>query len=365
MSENKVYTAIGMMSGTSLDGIDVALVRTDGLDACELLDFRCFPYAPSIREAIRAAFGRKTPDDITAEAARLLTDAHIEAVKDFGYSADVIGFHGQTILHDPANRHSWQIGEPGRLAAQTDIAVVGDMRQNDIQNGGQGAPLLPLCHRAFAALVDKPVAVLNLGGVGNVTWLGTGHHDILAFDTGPANALIDDLVKFHTGETYDTDGHLARKGTADESLLTKWLAHPYFHAPAPKSLDRDEWDVREAYDLGLEDGVATLALFTVRSVARAMPLLPGKPRALYVAGGGRHNCFLMEALNDTLPFPVLPVEELGWNGDGLEAQGFAYLAVRSLKGLALTLPETTGVKEAVSGGVLYTPEDGLRLASAR
>lgn len=355
MQENKVYTAIGMMSGTSLDGIDVALVKTDGMDFCELQDFQCFSYSESEQSVIRAALGCRHKNEKTQEAEKLLTDKHVQAIKGFGHKADIIGFHGQTVIHDPTQQLTWQIGDCQRLANETGISVVGDMRQADVKAGGQGAPLLPLCHRAFASNLDKPIAILNMGGVANLTWLGEERQDILAFDTGPANALMDDLIKYKTGKDFDFDGTLASKGQVDEAIVQKWLKHPYFDKKPPKSLDRDEWDVSSVYEYGVEDAIATLAQFTIQSIIKSLDFLPGVPNALYAAGGGRKNKYIMKALNDALSYPVLPVEEVGWNGDGLEAQGFAYLAVRSLKGLALTIPETTGIKEPATGGTLYEP----------
>ncbi len=353
MEENKVYTAIGMMSGTSLDGIDVALVKTDGMDRCELVDFQCFAYDDKTRKIIKDILGTRHKNDHTIEAEKILTDAHIKAIKDFGHKADIIGFHGQTIVHDPSQRLTWQIGDCQRLANETGINVVGDMRQADILAGGQGAPLLPLCHRAFASLVDKPIIILNMGGVANLTWLGQGHSDILAFDTGPANALMDDYIKYKIGQDFDFDGTLAAAGKVDQALINQWLRHDYFNKPPPKSLDRDEWDVSKVYNYQTEDAVATLAQFTVQSILKSLEFLPDQPKAFYAAGGGRKNKYIMNALQQSLNYPVCTVEDIGWNGDGLEAQGFAYLAVRSLKGLALTIPETTGIKEPSTGGNLY------------
>lgn len=359
--ENKVYTAIGLMSGTSLDGIDVALVRTDGMDYTQLIDFETFPYDEATKTAIRGVFGRRHADEQTAAAEKLLTEAHIKAVKAFGYMADIVGFHGQTILHDPSQKFTWQIGDSALLAQETAMDVIGDFRQADIKAGGQGAPLLPICHRAFAIGIEKPIAVLNLGGVGNITWLGEDHNDILAFDTGPGNALIDDLVKAKSGQDFDRDGWLARTGKVNQGMLDEWLGHEYFKKNVPKSLDRDEWDVKSVYDLELKDGVATLSEFTVQSVLKSLDHLPGTPRALCVAGGGRHNSFIMERLRKELDYDVHPVEALGWNGDMLEAQGFAYMAVRSLLGLAITLPTTTGVPEPMTGGALYkTSKDNYK-----
>lgn len=213
-------------------------------------------------------------------------------------------------------------------------------------------------------MFDKPLAILNLGGVGNITWLGQERHDILAFDTGPANALIDDLVKEKTDQPYDSEGALASAGQVHQNMVDDWMEHAYFSKAVPKSLDRDEWQVRRAYDLPLEDAVATLAAFTVQAVAKSFQYLPQMPKTVYVAGGGRHNKYLMAELSKALSCAVEPVEKLGWNGDALEAQGFAYLAVRSLKGLALTLPTTTGAPEPMTGGKLYKPELGSSSNSA-
>lgn len=353
MEENKVYTAIGLMSGTSLDGIDIALVSTNGIDVTELLDFKSFPYGEGIKEAVRKVFNRRSPDKDTKEAEKLITQAHIDAVKDSGFQADVIGFHGQTISHDPNAKFTWQIGDSALLAIETGMDVVGDMRQADVQAGGQGAPLLPLCHRALASSIEKPTVILNLGGVGNITWLG--HEDkILAFDTGPANALIDDLVQEKTGQAYDHEGRLAKAGTPNEDLIAQWLSHEYFQKAEPKSLDRNAWDVAAVYDLPLEEAVATLTQFTVRSVLKAISMVPEAPKSLYVAGGGRHNTYIMELLQAGLPScSVQSVDVLGWNGDALEAQGFAYLAVRSLLELPLSEPNTTGVSAPMTGGRLF------------
>ena len=355
MNDNKVYTAIGMMSGTSLDGIDMALIETDGKDFTKLKDFVTIPYEDKARHTIRQALGARHASDITATAEKLVTQAHIDAIQSFGHhNVDVIGFHGQTIMHDPAMRFTWQIGDAQEIADEVGVDVIADMRKADIAAGGQGAPLLPLCHRAFASTFDKPIAILNLGGVGNITWLGENRHDILAFDTGPANALIDDLVKEKTGQRYDSEGVLASAGKVHQDMVDDWLAHEYFSKTVPKSLDRDEWQIRRAYDLErVEDAVATLAAFTVQSVAQSLTHLPAKPKTIYVAGGGRHNKYLMAELNKVLSCAVEPVEVLGWNGDAVEAKGFAYLAVRSLKGLTLTLPTTTGVPEPMTGGKLY------------
>lgn len=360
MTTPPLTTAIGLMSGTSLDGIDAAVVRTDGLDRVETGAFLTIPYDPAFRARLRACLGGHGP---VAEVERDLTDAHAEAVRRLLDAAglsptavDVIGFHGHTILHAPEQRRTWQIGDGARLAAQTGIAVVNDFRSADVAAGGQGAPLVPLFHRALATALERPLAVLNIGGVANVTWLGdNGAEDgaVLAFDTGPGNALVDDWVLAHTGQGFDAGGALAATGTADGAALSALLAHPYFDRPAPKSLDRDAFDPAPAAGLGTANGAATLTAFTAHTVARAVALLPAAPVRWLVTGGGRHNRTLMTMLTAALEVAVEPVEAVGWNGDALEAQAFGYLAVRSRHGLPLSLPGTTGVPIPTTGGRLH------------
>ena len=342
------------MSGTVLDGeIDVALLETDGYEYVKPLRYMTFPYDEAVREKVRSCFGKTEPDSQTKEAEDLVTEVHIEAVRVFGEQADVIGFHGQTITHDPDKGFTWQLGDGKRLAEETGMDVVYDMRQADLQAGGQGAPLLPFYHRAMMAEHEKPVAILNIGGVANLTYVGSAEEeDILAFDTGPGNALMDDFMRERKGEPYDEGGVLASQGKAQMHLVRNFLGHEYFSMMPPKSLDRNMWSttcVRYASD---EDGMATLLEMSARSAAEAFKSLPQMPDHLYVAGGGRRNIYLMDVLGSYLPVPVDPIEVLGWNGDATEAEGFAYLAVRSLLGETLSAPGTTGVKWPVTGGVL-------------
>lgn len=357
--QGKIYTAIGLMSGTSLDGIDAALIRTDGADMVERLSFITLPYDTGTRAALRACLGLSSdPDGRVARAADMMTDAHIRAVKTLIQSArmrvediDLIGFHGQTIFHDPDNRFTWQIGDGARLARETGITVINDFRSRDVATGGQGAPLIPAYHAALATALDRPVAILNIGGVANVTYIDDDL--VLAFDTGPGNALIDDWVHRHTGQVCDTNGALAQTGTPDPAILSRLLQHPFFSRPTPKSLDRDEWNSDFITGLSPADGAATLSRFTVLAVEQALSHLPRAPRCWYITGGGRLNPVLMEGLRTVLKAPVMPVDDLGWDGDALEAEGFAYLAVRSHLGLPISFPETTGVPEPMSGGTAW------------
>jgi anhydro-N-acetylmuramic acid kinase len=216
--------------------------------------------------------------------------------------------------------------------------------------GGQGAPLAPVYHQALAAPLEKPIAILNLGGVGNVTWIGEG--EPIAFDTGPGNGLIDDWVHARTGRSYDEGGRIAAAGRIDETRLAGMLAHPYLDQPPPKSLDRMDFTLAAVEGLGLEDGAATLAGFTVRAVARACEHLPARPKRWLITGGGRHNATLMRMLAHALAVPVEPIEAIGADGDALEAQAFAFLAVRTLRGLPISFPATTGAPRPLCGGRL-------------
>ena len=352
-------TVIGLMSGTSLDGIDAALIRTDGRDLVETGAFLTVPYTDDLRARLRGCLGGRAGEAEIAAVERDLTDAHVEAVRALvataGVAVDLIGFHGHTILHAPERGVTRQIGDAARLAALTGIPVVADFRGADVAAGGQGAPLVPLYHRALATALPKPLAVLNIGGVANVTWLGAGEDAVLAFDTGPGNALIDDWVLRHTGRRYDENGALAASGRIDETALAALLDHPYFARPAPKSLDRDAFDPAPVVGLGPADGAATLTAFTAAAVAAALPLLPAPPVRWLVTGGGRLNATLMAGLAARLGAAVESVDGQGWSGDALEAQAFGYLAVRSLRDLPLSLPTTTGAPRPVCGGRLHRP----------
>lgn len=355
-----MWRVIGLMSGTSLDGVDAAWIETDGTVIKRCGRRLTLPYEDGFRTALRALIERapelsandREVSRVTAE----LTARHIEAVAAIDEAADLIGMHGQTILHRPEEGRSWQIGDAAALADATGLPVVHDFRSRDVQAGGEGAPLAPVFHAALAAALEKPLAVLNLGGVANVTWIGPEGR-LVAMDTGPGNGPLDDWVRRRTGQAFDADGRLARSGRPAGTVLARLLADPYLKRPAPKSLDRLAFSAAIAAS-GLDaltpaDGAATLAQFTARTVAMAR--LPAPPRRWLVAGGGRHNPAIMEALSEAIREELAPVESVGWDGDALEAQCFGFLAARTLAGLPISFPDTTGVPVPLCGGCVARP----------
>ncbi len=353
-------TVLGLMSGTSLDGIDLALLRSDGMELIERGPAATYAYDAALKNALRGVLGGLGPVAETEQALTLTFAATVKRfIADKGLAAasiDLIGCHGHTILHRPQERRSWQIGDGALLARETGIPVVDDFRSADVAAGGEGAPLAPLFHGALAQRLDRPLAVLNLGGVANVTWIGA-EGEVIAFDTGPGNAAIDDWARQTTSAAMDEGGRLARAGRVSGAVLAALLGHPYFDRPPPKSLDRDDFGWRQAEGLGAEDGAATLTAFTAAAVARGARHFPVPARRWLVTGGGRHNPALMAALTKALGIAVEPVEAVGWEGDALEAQAFAWLALRSRRGLPLSLPSTTGVARPMTGG-RYHPVPG-------
>jgi len=354
MLKEKVL-ALGLMSGTSLDGIDAALIETDGERVNAFGPWLTLPYTDAFRGQLRGAL--RGEGDIPA-LERDLTLRHAEVVEVLLQKAGaaardvrVIGFHGQTLAHRPQEGITWQIGNGALLAERTGIDVVCDFRRADVAAGGQGAPLVPLFHAALASDLPKPCAILNIGGVANVTWIGEGGA-VIAFDTGPGNALINDAAHKASGAAHDEDGKLAARGKVDSALLARLLRDPFFATQPPKSLDRDHFSGAVPAGLSHADAAATLTEFTAASVEAAAEHFPHAPKAWFVCGGGRHNPVLMAALARRLG-NVQSVGTLGWAGDALEAQAFAFLAVRSLRGLPLSMPSTTGVTRPVSGGVVY------------
>ena len=353
------------MSGTSLDGIDVALIKTDGESLFERGPSATYPYDQVQQAILRQALvdaseitQRKQRPANLGEVEALSTKLHVEAVQRFldenelTYSnIEVIGFHGQTVLHRPDKRLTVQLGDGQSLSNATKIPVVYDMRSDDVAAGGQGAPLVPVYHRALASVT--PVAFVNIGGVGNVTHVSADGY-LSAFDTGPGNALINDWMKKNTSSNFDDSGKTAGRGNISVPHLKAALASDYFTKRPPKSLDRNSFIDLDFNGLNLEDGAATLTAFTAHSIARSASWFHEPPNLWIICGGGRHNATLMQMLREILP-NVQSAEEQGLNGDSIEAEAWAYLAVRSLRGLPITFPGTTGVKQEMTGGVLVKP----------
>jgi anhydro-N-acetylmuramic acid kinase len=369
----RLHFAIGMMSGTSMDGIDIALLRTDGETRLERVASGFVAYDPGFRrllaEGLEDAKAIRTRDErpgALEDLERALTARHGEAIRDFVHKhpghVDVIGFHGQTVLHRPGEGLTVQIGLGQELADVTGIPVVSDMRANDMAHGGQGAPLVPAYHAALARLVSRdgkkePLAFVNIGGIANITFVPAKGAPV-AFDTGPGNALIDQFVSRKAGVPYDDGGAIGSEGTVVAEVLDAYLDHPFLAMPAPKSLDRNDFLPDAAMGLELADGARTLAAVTAHTIFAASKLLPLPPKRWILCGGGRKNRNIVNTLRELAESEGASVEssdELGFSGDSMEAEAWAYLAVRTLRGLALSWPMTTGVAEPVTGGVLAKP----------
>ncbi len=357
--------ALGAMSGTSLDGVDAAVIETDGQEIFAFGPSGYREYSGPETRALKAALGRWPGEAGVAEAAEIVETAHVVILEELIEDIDIVGFHGQTLAHDPGGRGTHQAGDGRVVAEALGRPVVWDFRSDDVEMGGQGAPLAPAYHYALAKFIkaDKPLVFLNLGGVGNVTWIdpAKGPEAMLAFDTGPANAPVNDLVGARLGLPFDEGGELAAKGEVDEAILARFAEHRYFFKLPPKSLDRDDFAQlsQEVAGLSDEDAVATLTAAVAASVALGQEHFPAPAERVLVTGGGRKNPVMMAMIAEGLGCPVEPVEAVGLDGDMLEAQAFAYLAVRVAKGLPTSWPGTTGARAAVGGGVVSQPSGGF------
>jgi anhydro-N-acetylmuramic acid kinase len=366
-----MMTAIGLMSGTSLDGVDVALIETDGDRVAAFGPIGYRPYTDRERGLLREALAqavaltrRDARPGVIGEAERAVTMAHAEAVAAFlarnhiaREDIEIVGFHGQTILHRPAERLTVQIGDAEALAKAIRVPVMHDFRAADVAAGGQGAPFVPVYHRALAQSQGRegPICVVNIGGVSNVTYID-GVEALIACDTGPGNALLDDFMLRVTGQPFDDEGRLAAQGRPDEDWIARALQRPFFALPPPKSLDRNDFASLLMPDMAAADGAATLTAFTAAAIARIVPLLPKQPANWIVAGGGARNLTMLGMLRERVaPASVESAEALGWSADAIEAQAFGYLAARGLQGLPLSYPSTTGVPVPMTGGVIAKP----------
>jgi anhydro-N-acetylmuramic acid kinase len=365
-----MLTALGLMSGTSLDGVDVAVIETDGRKVTAFGPSGYRPYTDVERRLLLQALteavhlkAREARPGILHEAERVVTTAHAEAIASFksqhriaSEDIDIVGFHGQTVLHRPADKLTVQIGDAAALAKAVHIPVMHDFRAADVAAGGQGAPLVPVYHRALAQSLERegPIVVLNIGGVSNITYIDGD--TLIACDTGPGNALIDDFVQRSIGQRFDCDGRLAAQGAVDEHWIAQALSHPFFALAPPKSLDRNEFGRMLLADPSPANGAATLTAFTASAIARVVPLLPKLPKSWVAAGGGARNLTMMRMLRERLsPARVEAADALGWSTDAIEAQAFGFLAARGLKGLPLSYPATTGVPIPMTGGIVARP----------
>jgi anhydro-N-acetylmuramic acid kinase len=366
-----MLTALGLMSGTSLDGVDVALIETDGKRVQSFGPSGYRPYTDRERGLLRQALTeavhlpqRDARPGILREAEQAVTKAHAEAVANFTAQhrisreeIDIVGFHGQTVLHRPERRMTVQIGDAAALAKAIHIPVMHDFRAADVAAGGQGAPFVPVYHRALAQALERegPIVVVNIGGVSNITYID-GMETLIACDTGPGNALIDDHMYRTMNQRFDKDGEFAAKGRVDQAWVSRALQLPFFSQKPPKSLDRNDFAGLKVGDMAPADGAATLTAFTAAAIARIVPQLPKWPNNWIIAGGGARNRTLMDMLRERLePATVDAAEGLGWSSDALEAQAFGFLAARGLKGLPLSYPATTGVPMPMTGGVIARP----------
>ncbi len=363
ISKTGAVRALGAMSGTSLDGVDAAVLVTDGHDIVGFGETAYRSYSTEERAVIAASFGKWSGPEVQA-AARVVEAAHLALLEGMA-PVDLIGFHGQTLAHAPRAQGTLQVGDGGLLAERLGCPVVWDFRSADVELGGEGAPLAPFFHHACAryAGITAPVAFLNLGGVGNLTWVDPTVEKpedagaLLAFDTGPANAPLNDLMQARLGRPFDEGGALAASGTVEQGALELFLAEPYFARIPPKSLDRNDFAemVGLVTELSDADAAATLTAMCAAGVAEAMQHCPQVPSQVLVTGGGRQNPVLMQMIAVSLDCSVAPVEEIGLDGDMLEAQAFAYLAVRVARRLPTSCPGTTGVRAAVGGGTVSRP----------
>ncbi len=364
MRQTGAIWALGAMSGTSLDGVDAAMVLTDGHKIHEFGPHAYRAYSAAEQTVLRSALGLWPGDKRVTEAAEVVETAHAEVLARFS-GADIIGFHGQTLAHDPGGRGTHQAGNGAVLAQVLGLPVVWDFRSADVQMGGQGAPLAPFFHFACAKFIhaDQPVAILNMGGVGNLTWIDPSFAApemagaLLAFDTGPANAPINDLMQARRGVIQDVGGALAASGVVDDRILAQFAAHRFFLKIPPKSLDRNDFHglLPAVADLSDAGAAATLTAAAALAVAMGAQHFPKPVAQLLVTGGGRLNLTLMTQLKNYMRCAVQPIETVGLNGDMLEAQAFAHLAVRVARGLPTSCAQTTGVAAAVGGGQISRP----------
>jgi anhydro-N-acetylmuramic acid kinase len=357
VAKKSLQKVLGLMSGTSADGADVALIATDGENAIEFFGGLTLPYDRELRSRVLDASQHDVPIVELARVERDITLHHAEAVAELlrmlpreSQGVSLIGFHGHTVRHLANEQITMQIGNPWLLAEKTGMRVVSDFRRHDMAVGGQGAPLVAMFHRALFPNEPRPTVIINLGGVANITWLGE-HNEIIAGDTGPGCGLLDEWIQEMAGQPHDEDGRIAQKGKVDESIVESALATPFFSKKLPRSADRFDFDHVDVSGLSVEDGAATLCAVTVRAILQAVKQMPKRPAVVWITGGGVHHPVIMGMITESFG-NVKSVREMNLNPDTLEAECFAWLAMRHTKELPLTIPETTGCRKPVCGGAI-------------
>jgi len=364
--ESKRYIALGLMSGTSLDGVDASVIETDGKEIFAFGKSICVDFPDDgrvVKDAVKTALSWrfKGPPPNSLQFGSDYVDAvHIEAIEALGIkNVEIIGYHGQTVFHQPAqngrNGQTLQLGNGQALASKFGVPCVYDFRTADVKAGGQGAPLAPIYHQALCrySKLEGRIAVVNIGGVSNGTLID-GEAPLIATDCGPGNGPLDSWMELQGTLSYDIGGEKSLKGSSDLKKIGQWFERDFFNRPIPRSADRYDFDVlADIRDMTLEDGAATLASFCAQSIARDLQVFA--PETIIVCGGGRHNPAIMGMLDMHTDGKVMSAEDVGWDGDALEAQAFAYLAVRTLKGLPISFPGTTGISHPMTGGVVARP----------
>ena len=372
MLNSKNFFSLGLMSGTSADGIDIALLETDGKNKIRLGPNDYYPFSKSFTKKIKSIFSKKINfkklknkkriDEIEDDFTKLnflIIKKFLKKNKISRKSIHAIGFHGQTISHNPSKGYSWQIGDSQKLANLLKIKVIGNFRQNDIDHKGQGAPLTPIFHYYLTKRIKKKICFINLVGISNISYfnhkLKENLNNILAFDPGPCCSLIDDWVTMKSDKKFDNKGLIAKKGNVNDKIVKNFLKNPYFLITPPKSLDRSFFSLKKLKNLTLEDGAATLNEIIAESLLLSFNYLPKFPEFCILSGGGRKNDFLInlikKKINNT---QFVTSEKYRWDGDSIEAYAFAYLSVRKLLNLPITFPKTTGVTKPLTGGQLFT-----------
>jgi len=362
----KNFYSLGLMSGTSVDGIDASIIKSDGEQFLEIVDNLYLKYGKELRLKLKSVIDScSSKDDFKKlsnnikEIEKKMTLEHARACeliieKNKKIKIDIIGFHGQTVIHKPYEGYSLQIGDSKLLSKQMGKTVVSNFRENDILNGGQGAPLTPIYHKLILSKIKSshPSVIINIGGISNITYL-EDKNKIISFDSGPGGYLIDKWVKKHSSFEFDDKGLIAESGKLNENILGEILNNSYYKKNPPKSLDVKDFNLSDLNKLSFEDGCATLSMLTAKTICMAINNLKEKPNKILISGGGRKNSFIIKNIKNIAKSPVYLIDEFNFNGDFIESQAFAFLAIRSYMKKFITFPDTTGVSKPCLGGMIF------------